>query len=712
MISLCLTLAGFSAAAVQATPAPQADPPPVTVLPDVEVAARRGAARTPPQYEYDAARIDALAGGSVGDVLGQTARQFSPGQPPVVIINGVRMPDPSVFLDLPPDALERLEVLPAGSAAEYGGSPSGRVFNLVLQRSFASRDGALTAAAPTAGGFRELSATARQSGLQDRNITNLTLTLRDVSALLADDRQAYLRDHPDSAGVSLTPESRFLSANAAFNRSLGDWAASLNASASQTSSRSTARDADGLTVLSTDTRRWEVRSGLSGPVLDWTAQVNLLATADVVEAEGPTPSQTDLMSWSGAVALNRSLPGLGAGPIAVNLSADANRNRTRTEAGGEADRRATTASAWQGQITVPLSQPAPPPGLEDEAKTLKIGGVSLGGLSVSLGAGGRDTDAGGGNSLDLGAAWQPRDQISLSASWNRTLTAPSDLDRFAPPRQGPNAVVYDFRTGEAVEVQTLVGGNPDLTVARSEGAALNLSLGPFTPWSVGFNQGLSLARARDGISSTLQPTPQTEAAYPDRFLRDASGRLVRIDLRPFNATASETRSLTTSLSLNPPVDPEASAATWTVNLFHTWRLTDRTELGRGLPVLDRLAGDGGGVSGQDLGWTLSRMKGPLKIDVTGRWTAGYRSRATIGEDGPADLRISDFARLDLKATYRLFRDVSGRRAEGARLELSIQNLTDERPSARLADGAPAPGYGRDSRDPVGRRIEITLGKRF
>ncbi|MBA4787540.1 MAG: Plug domain-containing protein, partial [Brevundimonas sp.] len=202
MISLCLTLAGFSAAAVQATPAPQADPPPVTVLPDVEVAARRGAARTPPQYEYDAARIDALAGGSVGDVLGQAARQFSPGQPPVIIINGVRMPDPSVFLDLPPDALERLEVLPAGSAAEYGGSPSGRVFNLVLQRSFASRDGALTAAAPTAGGFRELSATARQSGLQDRNITNLTLTLRDVSALLADDRQAYLRDHPDSAGVS------------------------------------------------------------------------------------------------------------------------------------------------------------------------------------------------------------------------------------------------------------------------------------------------------------------------------------------------------------------------------------------------------------------------------------------------------------------------------------------------------------------------------
>ena len=47
-----------------------------------------------------------LAGGSVGDVLSQAARQFSPGQPPVVIINGVRMPDPSVFLDLPPDARE------------------------------------------------------------------------------------------------------------------------------------------------------------------------------------------------------------------------------------------------------------------------------------------------------------------------------------------------------------------------------------------------------------------------------------------------------------------------------------------------------------------------------------------------------------------------------------------------------------------------------
>ena len=89
------------------------------------------------------------------------------------------------------------------------------------------------------------------------------------------------------------------------------------------------------------------------------------------------------------------------------------------------------------------------------------------------------------------------------------------------------------------------------------------------------------------------------------------------------------------------------------------------------------------------------MKGPLKIDVTGRWTAGYRSRATIGEDGPADLRISDFARLDLKATYRLFRDVSGRRAEGARLRRRALRPFAERarvPFEQVHDVGPQQGF--------------------
>jgi hypothetical protein len=49
VISLCLTLAGFGAAVLATPAARKAAPPAVTVLPDVEVAARRGATRTPPQ---------------------------------------------------------------------------------------------------------------------------------------------------------------------------------------------------------------------------------------------------------------------------------------------------------------------------------------------------------------------------------------------------------------------------------------------------------------------------------------------------------------------------------------------------------------------------------------------------------------------------------------------------------------------------------------
>jgi outer membrane receptor protein involved in Fe transport len=49
---------------------------------------------------------------------------------------------------------------------------------------------------------------------------------------------------------------------------------------------------------------------------------------------------------------------------------------------------------------------------------------------------------------------------------------------------------------------------------------------------------------------------------------------------------------------------------------------------------------------------------------------------------------------------------------GSQITLDIQNLFDARPDASLADGRPAPGYGRDDRDPLGRQIRLQFAKRF
>jgi len=53
-----------------------------------------------------------------------------------------------------------------------------------------------------------------------------------------------------------------------------------------------------------------------------------------------------------------------------------------------------------------------------------------------------------------------------------------------------------------------------------------------------------------------------------------------------------------------------------------------------------------------------------------------------------------------------------RRHDGLRLELEVENLFDSRPEARLGDGRPALGYGRNAQDPLGRTLRLTVSRRF
>ena len=104
-----------------------------------------------------------------------------------------------------------------------------------------------------------------------------------------------------------------------------------------------------------------------------------------------------------------------------------------------------------------------------------------------------------------------------------------------------------------------------------------------------------------------------------------------------------------------------------------------------------------------------------------RWQAGTRVRRDSGRDGPDDLLVDDFTAVDVQFNYVFEpaaapdlegQDARSRRYQGLRLQVEIDNLFDARPQAALGDGRPAPGYGRDDRDPVGRLVRVTLSRRF
>lgn len=680
------------------------------MLDDVEVTARRGSTKIRPEQEYDADQIDAQGAYDIGEVMRRATQTFSPGEEPVVIVNGVRLPNPSIYYGLPADALERLEVLPAGSAAAFGGSPSARVLNLVTQRRFKSRDGQLTASAPTLGGFVQGQVNLRQSRLEDSNLSNFTFSTAGASSLRADDRSGYLAGRPGSEGVTLTPATTLLSANAAFNRGVGDWTASLNLNAATNSSRSTSRSFGELADLRSLTDRVRVESGLGGTVRDWSVRLNLNAQADETYADGLTSSVTQGRRLGGSIGLDRQLPGLPAGPITANLTANLNRTITEVEVQNETRRFSSVASDWTGQVSIPLTP-------RRDAADIQPG---FGSAVLTLGGGSSQGEAGGGAAFSMGLGLEPLNAVRLNAAWRRDISAPSNIDRFSPIRLGPSMIVYDFRTSEAVEVQTLLGGNPNLRASTVDVSNLNLSAGPFTPWQISIGTDLSRVQARDGVASSLQPTPENETAYPERFVRNDAGRLVQIDQRPLTTSSSDAVRLSTNLSLLPSSGSfDGRQASLALTLVHNLVLQDRADFGAALPALDRLAGDGGGASRQTLSLSVTRQRGPWGIQLSGRWEEGYRSRRMSGEDGDDDLIIESSKAADIKLSYMFLGVMPGqasgaasRRGPGARIELTVLNLSDSRQSARLADGRPAPGYGRDERDPIGRRIQLSLSKRF
>ena len=116
---------------------------------------------------------------------------------------------------------------------------------------------------------------------------------------------------------------------------------------------------------------------------------------------------------------------------------------------------------------------------------------------------------------------------------------------------------------------------------------------------------------------------------------------------------------------------------------------------------------------------MDGRSGPWGVNLAARWRSGYRVRRDTGRDGPEDLLVSAIGTVDLRFSYALARAIrpdrdgaASRRAIGTQFGLDIDNLLDARPGARLGIQGPAPGYGRDDQDPVGRTIRLTIRSRF
>ena len=121
-----------------------------------------------PLVELDAEDIAGFGAGSIGELVAQlepasgSARGRGGGGRPVFLINGIRVSSFREFFRYPPEALQKLEVLPEEVAQRFGFPPDRRVINFILKDNFSSREIELEYEQPDRGGY---SRTEQELGL-------------------------------------------------------------------------------------------------------------------------------------------------------------------------------------------------------------------------------------------------------------------------------------------------------------------------------------------------------------------------------------------------------------------------------------------------------------------------------------------------------------------------------------------------------------------
>ncbi|WP_267379856.1 MULTISPECIES: TonB-dependent receptor plug domain-containing protein [unclassified Sphingomonas] len=145
---MCCTLAAAAvacpamAAAQQAAPVPPPPPDASTAGEDIVVTAERvrGSAigTDEPVAVLNQAAIASLGATSLGELLKRVKglTTSADGSDPVFLLNGRRLSGFEEIQTLPPEAMERVEILPEGDAARFGFPPTVRVTNFITKKRF------------------------------------------------------------------------------------------------------------------------------------------------------------------------------------------------------------------------------------------------------------------------------------------------------------------------------------------------------------------------------------------------------------------------------------------------------------------------------------------------------------------------------------------------------------------------------------------------
>ncbi|MCW6532814.1 TonB-dependent receptor [Sphingomonas sp. MMSM20] len=566
--SLALVLGGLALpAAAQEAAAPAKTAPPAEAAEPEDIVVTGQAlpgsvvGDIPPENRLTPAQIQAYGVSSVSDLLAEIADQTTSIQGrdnsgPVVLVNGKRISGINEVGDLPTEAILRVDILPEEVALKYGYSASQKVVNIILRRRFLARTVEAGGGAATEGGGGNANGVIGYTRIHNAQRLNITARAK-ASAALLEDQRGIVRDpadatsrNPDAgdpAYRTLSPSTRNYSVNGTYAYQISPKiTASLNGTAGYQTSRGliggapVSDDPDAIVALRQDSDTFTGHAGVTlNADLSPTWKLSFTGTYD----HSDTRSDNDRFQTAGvrgqhAIAITNTAGAslLASGPL---FSLPAGKLRTSISIGGNASQLSSTTDRLGGatlSTAIARSTGNAQLSFDIPIASKKAGFLgALGTLTANVnGAVNQLSDYGTLATFGYGLNWTPRTGITLIASVNEDRVAPTLTQLRGPLLTVPNVRIFDYVTGQTVQVTQITGGNPDLKADDRHVFKLGFSLKPASKLDLTINANYLSSRVNNPIGSLTGASLFAQNAFPDRFVRDPDGMLESVDARPIN----------------------------------------------------------------------------------------------------------------------------------------------------------------------------------
>lgn len=683
---------------------------------------RRGAALGDyePELVLDEEQLKAYGASSIQELMTllEPVTRSSRGGSPVFLVNGRRISGFQEIRGIPPEAIERTEILPEETALSYGYSADQRVVNFVLKADFRSLTMQASVRRPDEGGRTVSDLESNILRIAGKQRTTLDLEYENDTPLYETERDIERSDGAPTAYRTILPKQEQASVAGSLVRDLNDTTAVTLSASLEDTSRLAWQGLPGVALAlppstvaeqlylnapdalsrTTDTLAGKVGALVDGYLGDW--RWTLTGGYDRTETKTRTGRGLDEETLQAGVTAGVIDP-FGDADQAPRLPFDTARS-VSSSGNLEAVINGTAWEAPAGALTSTFKVGFDTQTLDSESlrydadlkasvfserslsrdRTSASGNFNLpiasrdrevlgvlGDLSANLNLAYQDlSDFGGLSAYTLGLNWSPWSPVSFTASWSDEQNAPSMSQLNDPTISTANVPVYDFLKGESVNITRIEGGNSGLSEETKRILKLGFNLTPLKDKDLRLTANYSRTEVEGSIAAFPTITPELEAALPERFERDLDDNLLSIDARPLNFQKAEQQEIRWGLNFSTPFgkpDPAAAA-----------RMGQRgpgggRPGGSGGPVTMRMEGGpppGGGAGGPPPG-------GGMRMQMGG----GRGGRGPAMQPGQGRFNVS------LYHTYRIQDEIT---------------IRDGLPVLDLLDGAAIGARGGQSRNEV------------